>query len=234
VHDDRQPGEERGGGARFDAAPVQTRWRVPRVTVVVVATAVVAFFAGIAWTGPVDTLPAPADSRPPATDSLDDALLSAAPVVPASPMTAPGAPGDDAAPPAVAGASTFLAGFDPATVLPPTPDGRWCRIGGPRDKLVPRTRRDGPRLTFQRSWVAWCPLAAADRQTYLVEVFARLPPAVPAETYGFSAGLDGGGDALLPYAEPPFAGTVSIAADEAGRGLAIAVVAEEWVVEPQR
>ena len=99
--------------------------------------------------------------------------------------------------------------------------------------MVPRTRRDGPRLTFQRTWIAWCPLAEADRQSYLVDLFAALSRTVPAETYGFSAGLDGGGDALLPYAEPPLAGTVAVAADAAGRGLAIAVVAEEWAVAPR-
>jgi hypothetical protein len=83
-------------------------------------------------------------------------------------------------------------------------------------------------MTFQRSWLAWCPIPVADRQAFLVDVFNALLAPVPADTFGFSATLAGTGDALIPYGEPPLAGTVAVTAGEAGRGLAIAVVVSEW------
>jgi hypothetical protein len=95
-------------------------------------------------------------------------------------------------------------------------------------KEVPRTRADGPRLTFQRSWLVWCPVPGERRQEFLLDVFERLVMEVPADTFGFSASGSGAGDALFPYAERPLAGTVSLRADAAGEGYAIAIIVEEW------
>jgi hypothetical protein len=57
---------------------------------------------------------------------------------------------------------------------------------------------------------------------------------VPADTYGYGVSSAGSGDALLPYAEPPLAGTVAVTADEAGTGLAVAIVASEWLIDTAR
>ncbi len=146
----------------------------------------------------------------------------------------PGTATDAAARTTPAGSSAFLAGFDPATVLRGVPLGRECRVETPREKVVPRTRRDGPRLTLQRSWIAWCPIAVGDRQAYLVRLFGELARVAPADTYGYSADGSDGGDALLPYAEPHLAGTVSVVAGSAAKGLAVAIVVEEWSVSTAR
>ncbi len=106
-----------------------------------------------------------------------------------------------------------------------------CVTGEARDKEVPRTRRDGPRLTFQRSWLVYCPLAEARRQPFMLELFEGLVKEVPADTFGYNAGGTGPGDALFPYSELPFAGTVAVTADAAGDGFAVAIVLEEWVTE---
>ena len=108
------------------------------------------------------------------------------------------------------------------------PDGEACVTSDARDKEVPRTRRDGPRLTFQRSWMIWCPVPEDQRQPFLLAVLRQLVKDVPADTYGYAAGINGAGDALFPYAEAPLAGTVALTADAAGDGFAIAIVLEEW------
>jgi hypothetical protein len=233
VGDDQRFEEVQPGSARFDAVPVRGTSRIPRAAILVAVTGVLAFVAGIAAAGPAGTMPAASGSSLPASPSPTASRIAADPA-PGATAAEIGSPGPDATVALVAGTSAFLAGFDPGAHLPATPDGRPCRIGEPRDKVVPRTRRDGPRLTFQRTWVAWCPLAEADRQGFLVDVFTTLARIVPAQTYGYSADGDGGGDALLPYAEPPLAGTLAVAADSAGRGLAVAIVAEEWVVTAAR
>ena len=72
------------------------------------------------------------------------------------------------------------------------------------------------------------------RQALLLDVFEALVKVVPADTYGYNAGEDGGGDALFPYAQPPLSGTVAVTADAAGKGFAIAIVLEEWRADPVR
>jgi hypothetical protein len=233
VGNDERLEEVRPGTARFDAAPVRATSRVPRAVLLVAVTAVLAFVAGTAVAGPAESGPTASRSAPTASPSLVAVGVAPDPT-PGQSAATTGAPDPGAAVSPVAGTSAFLAGFEPEALLPAAPGERPCQVGEPRDKVVPRTRRDGPRLTFQRTWVAWCPLAEADRQAYLVDVFTALARTVPADTYGYSADGDGGGDALLPYAEPPLAGTIAVAADAAGRGLAIAIVAEEWVVTAAR
>ena len=113
-------------------------------------------------------------------------------------------------------------------VIAGLPDGAGCMASDARDKEVPRTRRDGPRLTFQRSWLIWCPVAEARRQPFMLALLEDLVKDVPADTYGYTAATDGSGDALFPYAEAPMAGTVALTANAAGDGFAIAIVLEEW------
>ena len=55
----------------------------------------------------------------------------------------------------------------------------------------------------------------------------RLVRDVPSETDGFSTADAGSGDALFPYGELPFAGTVTLSADAAGPGYEIVIVLEE-------
>ncbi len=126
------------------------------------------------------------------------------------------------------GSSTFLAAFDPGAIIRSADGGDRCRVGEALEKEVPRTRRDGPRLTYQRTWMTWCPITTEARQAFMLDVFDGLVAAVPADTFGYSTTLAGTGDALLPYGESPFAGTVTVTAGAAGRGLAIALVVSEW------
>jgi hypothetical protein len=204
----------------FAVAPVRARHAVSRVAVVGVVIGVLAFVAGmaVASTGPTEralktvdrsTSPAVSDVSPRPTGSTVPPVRPS----PAGPVT---------------GASAFAQGFRPVDVISGLPDGAGCSVSDARDKEVPRTRRDGPRLTFQRSWMIWCPVAEARRQPFMLAVFDGLVKEVPADTYGYTAATDGSGDALLPYAEAPMAGTVALTANAAGDGFAIAIVLEEW------
>jgi hypothetical protein len=74
----------------------------------------------------------------------------------------------------------------------------------------------------------WCPVAEARRQPFLLALIEDLVKVVPADTYGYTAATSGSGDALLPYAEAPMAGTVALTANAAGDGFAIAIILEEW------
>ena len=62
----------------------------------------------------------------------------------------------------------------------------------------------------------------------MLDVIDGLVAMVPADTFGYSTTLAGTADALLPYGESPLAGTVTVTAGAAGRGLAIALVVSEW------
>jgi hypothetical protein len=132
------------------------------------------------------------------------------------------------------GSSTLATSLRPVEMVAALPDGARCTGGDARDKEVPRTRRDGPRLTFQRSWLLWCEVPQERRQAFLLDVFGALVRVVPVDAYGFSAGDGGSGDALLPYAQPPLAGTVAVTAEAAGDGFAIAIVLEEWRADQLR
>ena len=77
-------------------------------------------------------------------------------------------------------------------------------------------------------------MPAERRQAFLLDVFESMVKVVPADTYGYNAGVAGGGDALFPYAEPPLAGTVAVSADAAGKGFVIAIVLQEWRSDPVR
>ncbi len=185
-----------------------------------VVIGVLAFVAGIAVasTGPTERL------LPPVERSAAPAVTTSSPTpVPAAvSLVSPSPPG----PPA--GSSAFSRGFQPGDMIAGLPDGAACVASDARDKEVPRTRRDGPRLTFQRSWMIWCPVPEDQRQPFLLSVLRQLVKDVPADTYGYAAGANGAGDALFPYAEAPLAGTVALTADAAGDGFAIAIVLEEW------
>jgi hypothetical protein len=123
-----------------------------------------------------------------------------------------------------------VAGFDPAQVLATVEGGQQCTVGQPLQVEAPRTRLDGPRLTFQRSWLVDCTLPAADRQAFLVRLFNALVPRIPADTFSYGTAIDGSGTALYPFAERPLAGTVSVHAGSAGDRLAIVLLVEEWQV----
>jgi hypothetical protein len=247
--------EDRTEGLRpnapsFAVAPVTQRSRLPRGIVVAVAIGVLAFVGGIAVasSGPVDRSKLGAGAAPsvpgvPAASGSTSAAgtggssSSGGVAADADPGATPAGP--DALSPATpapqpAGSSAFLTAFDPGKILAGIPGGKRCDIGPARQTEVPRTRRDGPRITFQRSWVAWCPVAAAKRQAFLLRVFNELEAQVPADTFGYSASDAGGGDALFPYAQPPLAGTVAVTADEAGTGYTVAIVIEEWRIDTTR
>ena len=234
--------EEIGHGSPvFSVAPVRSGARVPRAVVLAITIGVMAFVAGIgvASSGPPARAPAavadPTGSLPsPAAGVGAGPDTRAATTTPAAAADGPGfgapqpplgASSDRRLEP---GSSAFLAGFDPEAIIRSTAGGDRCRIGDAQEKEVPRTRRDGPRLTYQRTWMTWCPIATDDRQAFMLGIFAGLVAAVPADTFGFSSTLAGSGDALLPYGEAPLAGTVAVSAGAAGRGLAIALVVAEW------
>jgi len=229
----------------FAVGPVRRRTRVPRVALVGIVVGVLAFVAGIgvASAGPT-VRPVPAGPPPRAS-----ANLAASPAAPptesaagldATPNPVATAAGPDAAvasPPsslAIAGTSAFATAFRPDAIIAATKGGAACVSGEPREKEVPRTRRDGPRLTFQRSWLIWCPVPQKRRQAFLLAALQAFVNDIPAATYGYSATLDGAGDALYPYAEPPLSGTVAVTADAAGNGFSIAVVLEEWLADQAR
>jgi hypothetical protein len=216
---ERHP-ERRQQAPVFAVAPVRARHALSRVVLVGVVIGVLAFVAGmaVASTGPMErTLPPVDRSNAPAVSAA-----SPRPTGSMVPLVRPSPAGP------VVGASAFAQGFRPVDVISGLPDGAGCIAGEPRDKEVPRTRRDGPRLTFQRSWMIWCPVAEARRQPFMLAVFDGLVKDVPADTYGYTAATDGSGDALFPYAEAPMAGTVALTANVAGDGFAIAIVLEEW------
>jgi hypothetical protein len=229
----------------FSVAPVRARTRVPRAALLGLTIGIAAFVAGlgVASSGPslrtpptVNPVGSPARS-PAAVAGGQTAEPPAGTPAPTPAFRNDGGPGSGALqPPTGAGASrqrdpgssTFLAGFDPGAIFRTAAGGDRCRVGEALDKEVPRTRRDGPRLTYQRTWMTWCPIDTAARQAFMLDVFDGLVGAIPADTFGYSASLAGTGDALLPYGEAPFAGTVTVSAGSAGRGLAIALVVTEW------
>ncbi len=169
---------------------------------------VVAFVAGIgvASTGPTpvgtdDVAPRGAEEvAPPAGSPAGAAVVAGGSVADGPPASDPGAPGistRESLPRSGAdrerapGSSAFLGMFDPAALIRSVDGGgERCRIGEALEKQVPRTRRDGPRLTFQRTWMAWCPIETEARQAFMLGVFDRLVDAVPADTFGFSATLE--------------------------------------------
>jgi hypothetical protein len=213
----------RPDAAVFAVSPTRTNHRVPGGVIVAIAVGALAFLGGIAVasSGPAQpshvasvTASAPAASDAPPTDS---ALAAESDPAPAGAATS--------------GSSAFARRFDPRSLVAGLPWGSTCATGEPRSKEVPRTRRDGPRLTSQISWLIWCPVGADRRQTFLLSLFGALVARVPAETYGYSTADAGAGDALFPYAEAPFAGTVAVTADAAGSGFSIAIVLQEWLVQ---
>lgn len=210
----------------FEVAPIRSRTRVPFIALVGIVVGVAAFVAGI---GVASAGPTPRPGR-----SVLPAIAAVSPAPRSTDAPAPTAAGPDAAAPAPAsslapaGSSAFATTFRPGEIVATAVDGEGCTTGEAREKEVPRTRRDGPRLTFQRSWIIWCVIPAERRQAFLVDIFEAMVEVVPADTYGYNAASGGVGDALFPYAEPPLAGTVAVTADVAGKGFAIAVVLEEW------
>lgn len=249
---DAAPFEElRPNAPVFQVAPLRPRTRLPFIALVGLVVGIAAFVAGIgvASAGPT---PRPTQSGEPAVEGGARAgeagsAGSAGTAAPA-PTTGTGAgerpvatvAGPDAAAPTPRsslpppGSSAFAITFRPDEIVAATPDGARCSGGEARDKEVPRTRRDGPRLTFQRSWLLWCQVPDERRQAFLLDVFEGLVRVIPADTYGYNAAGIGAGDALFPYAQPPLAGTVAVTADEAGGGFAIAIVVQEWRADPAR
>jgi hypothetical protein len=222
------PGEDEEHARRPDAAVFavsrpRTKHAVPGGVILALGVGVLAFLGGIAV----------ASSGPAQPPQVARVVASAPAVTDAPPAASRPAESSDPAPVAAvtSGSSAFARRFDPGSLVAGLPGGSTCVTGEPRSKEVPRTRRDGPRLTSQRSWLIWCPVSANRRQTFLLALFDGLVARVPAETYGYSTADAGAGDALFPYAEAPFAGTVAVTADAAGSGLSIAVVLQEWLVQ---
>ncbi|HYO42118.1 MAG TPA: hypothetical protein VES19_02865 [Candidatus Limnocylindrales bacterium] len=225
----------------FEVAPIRARTRVPFIALVGLVVGVAAFVAGIgvASAGPtprpgrsIEPVVAAASRGPEASvgtgGSIDAGPAAASPVsgaTGAGPDAAAPTPRSSLPPP---GTSAFATSFRPDEIVATTVDGARCSGGEARQKEVPRTRRDGPRLTFQRSWLLWCEVPEARRQAFLLDVFEAFVRVIPADTYGYNAAGIGAGDALFPYAQPPLAGTVAVTADEAGKGFAIAIILQEW------
>lgn len=232
-HEEELHAELRRNAPVFAVGPIRARSRVPWIVIVGLVVGVGAFVAGIgvASAGPASR-PAPTATSSGAGETTGSTGEPAAAVVePGTTAAGPdaAAPSSVPGPPlAAAGSSPFVTAFRPIETIRATPGGAACTAGAPSEKEVPRSRRDGPRLTFQRTWLAWCPIPEERRQTFLVEVLRAFVGQIPADTFGFSTTDTGPGDALYPYAEPPFAGTVAVTADAAGTGFAIAIVLQEW------
>jgi hypothetical protein len=241
----QEPYEElRPNAPVFAVAPIKARSRLPFIAVAGLTVGVLAFVAGlgVASAGPqrpdrsagpgvafASPVPGSADASaaPEASNDLPASRGGTAgpEATAAGPDAAARAPSSSVAP---AGSSAFATTFRPEELVAATPGGARCTSGAPREKEVPRTRRDGPRLTFQRSWLIWCPIPESRRQAFLVDLFETFIRVIPADTFGYGAADAGPGDALFPYAQPPLTGTVAVTADAAGKGFAIAVVLEEW------
>lgn len=202
--------ENAGRSTVFPVAPVRTRNVVPRGVIVVLVVAVVVFLAGI-QVGAGSAAERPRPSVPPPAPSI---------AIPATPLPV-------SAPP---GSSAFIRDFRPADLIAKLPDGVGCVTSSSQIE-VPRTRRDGSRLTFVRSWMTFCPLKAERRQSFLLGVIDGLVRQVPSDTFGYSTATRGPGDALFPYAELPFVGTVTLSADAAGPGFEIVITLEERLAE---
>ena len=179
---------------------------MPRGVVVALAVGALAFLAGIQF-GAGGTADRRRASEPPPTPS------------PATTATPPPA----ADPP---GSSAFVRAFQPPDLIRHLPGGADC-VTSIFQKEVPRSRRDGPRLTFVRHWMAYCPLEAELRQSFLLAVIDALVQQVPSETYAYSSGTRGKGDALFPYAQDRYVGTVTLSAAAAGSGYEIVITLEE-------
>jgi hypothetical protein len=218
-----QQTDGRPDAAVFEVSRTRTNHAVPGGVVVALVVGVLAFVGGIAVasSGPV---------QPPQTARVPASVPA---VTDASPAVGRPAGSPDAAPAAAAvpDSSAFARRFAPGSLVSSLPGGSSCVTGEPRSKEVPRTRRDGPRLTSQKSWLIWCPVSANRRQKFMLALFDGLVARVPAETYGYSTANAGAGDALFPYAEAPFAGTVAVTADAAGAGFSIAIVLQEWLAQ---
>ena len=232
--DDEQEHARRPDAAVFAVSRPRSSHVVPSGVIVALMVGVLAFLGGIAVassgpgkppqaarvsaSAPVATGEPPADGTPAGPAAIAFA-----------PAASPSDPASDAT--AAPDSSAFARRFAPGTLVAGLPGGSSCVTGEPRSKEVPRTRLDGPRLTSQRSWLIWCPVKTARRQSFLLALFDGLVARVPADTYGYSTGDAGAGDALFPYAEAPFAGTVAVTADAAGSGFSIAIVLQEWLVQ---
>jgi hypothetical protein len=79
--------------------------------------------------------------------------------------------------------------------------------------------------------MTFCPINAERRQAFLLGVIDGLVRQVPSETLGYSTGARGPGEALFPYAELPFVGTVTLSADAAGPGFEIVITLEKRLAE---
>jgi hypothetical protein len=200
--------EEAKPSAVFPVAPVRPRSAVPRIVAVAIAVGALAFMAGLQVGAGGTAEPARSGVPQPASSPA------------ATPRPA-------AAPP---GSSAFVRDFDPAEVIAGLAGGTGC-VTSSSQKEVPRTRRDGSRSTFVRSWMTYCPLEVGGRQAFLLDVIDGLVRRVPSETHGYATAVRGSGDALFPYAERPFVGTVTLTADAAGPGFEIVIVLEERLVE---
>ena len=226
---DHGRGDDADGAPIVAVAPVRPRRTGPRTLLVAVLVGGLAFFAGMqvgAWGASAASPPRsdPSATPPASAPAIGDAEPSA-PVPTASLGLAPtpvSTPVPD--PP---GSSAFVAGFDPAVLIAGVSSGPACVTTSGRALEVPRTRLDGPRMTFVRTWMARCPVPEAERQSFVLAVVDALVRAVPSDAYAFSTAARGSGEALLPYAEGPYVGTVTLSADDAGDGLGIAVVLEE-------
>jgi hypothetical protein len=84
-----------------------------------------------------------------------------------------------------------------------------------------------PSRTFVRVWTTFCPLQAEQRASFLDDLTIAIGRQVPGQYSVMSSTDLGSTVALFPYAQGPFVGTVTLAADAAGGGYEIVITLEE-------
>ena len=182
---------------------------LPRVVIVALLVAVVAFLGGVELGA--------GRTSPPAPPATSPASASAPPGVVALPVT----PGSDA--------SDFAGTFRPTDIVARLDRGAVCASHtvsnsdpGPRSGQSP---------TLVRVWAIFCPLAADERESLLDQVTNTIGQQTPGISWSTSSNVVGSTVALFPYTQGPFAGTVTLAADAAGAGFEIVITLQERLAE---
>jgi len=143
----------------------------------------------------------------------------------ATPATTPAA----SEPALVPGSSGFFVGFDGGAVISSVELGGSCATdyvtGTGTDVTLPP-----PQAGAIRVWIASCPLAQADRQTFVESLWAEVGRTVPGSRTSISEDLESRGraEASFPYRLPGrLAGFVAVVTSPMPNGLQIVIIAEE-------
>jgi hypothetical protein len=126
----------------------------------------------------------------------------------------------------VPGSSGFFAGFDGAAVISGVEHGRSCEIDHASGVGTDASIQTGSAGAI-RVWTAFCPLAKADRQTFVESLWAELDRTVPGST---TTGSESGdrSESSFPYRLPGrLAGFVAVVSSPLRDGLQVVIIAEE-------